>query len=340
MKRINLALQGGGAHGAFTWGALDRLLEDDEIDIAAISATSAGAMNGAMLISGLAEGGREGARTRLRAFWEEIGDRSPAGMSPFTMFALPGVPPEAMARFYELSPFHVAGDMLSRVMSPYQFNPLNINPLREILARHVNFSHVCGAHGPRLIVNATNVRTGRPKLFTGDAITIDALLASACLPFLFQTVMIDGEGYWDGGYVGNPAIYPLFEASDCRDVLVVHINPIDRPTLPHSAADILNRVNEISFNSSLLREFRAINFVRRLIDQGALTEESYRRILIHSVRDEDAMRKLGVATKLYPDPRIIASLFDSGRAAMDRWMQAHRDKIGVESSVDVQAEFL
>lgn len=336
---LNLALQGGGAHGAYTWGALDRLLDEEDIVFDSITATSAGAMNAAMLVTGLARGGRQGARDQLAEFWNRITEDAAGPRSPFALFALPP-DPEVLNAFYSMSPAYVAGEWLTRTFSPYQLNPLNVNPLRDLLTDMIDFHEVCHGDGPTLFVNATNVRKGRPRVFTGDEITTDALLASACLPSVFQAVEIDGEAYWDGGYMGNPAIWPLIHGARCRDVLIVHINPIVREETPTTAPEIANRINELSFNASLMREMRAVDFVQRLLDDGVIPEGRWKRLRIHSVRDDETMRRFGVATKSTPDWAVLKRLRAAGRASTDAWLKAHKDKIGVKDSVDIRAEFL
>ena len=338
-KTINLALQGGGAHGAFTWGALDRLLEEEDLEYEAITATSAGAMNAAMMVTGLARGGRQGAKDLLAEFWKRITESAIGPQSPFTMFAMPPDPAK-MAGFFEYSPAYMMGDWLTRTFSPYQLNPLNINPLRDLLEEMIDFNEVCGEPGPKMFVNATSVRHGRPKVFSGDEITVDSILASACLPYLFQAVEIDGEPYWDGGYVGNPAIYPLIYEAKCRDVLIVHINPIERAEAPRTAGEIANRINEISFNASLIREMRAINFVQHLIDEGVIDKDRWKRMRVHSVRDDATMSAFSVATKISPDWGVITELFEAGRKTSDVWLKEHKNKIGKTDSVDIEVDFL
>ena len=338
-KTINLALQGGGAHGAFTWGALERLLEEGDLEFEAITATSAGAMNAAMMVTGLARGGRQGAKDLLEEFWRKIVERSAGPSSPFAMFALPP-DPATLSKFYEYSPAYMMSDWLTRTFSPYQLNPLNINPLRDLLLELIDFEEVCNDFGPQVFINATNVRQGRPRIFSGEEICVDAILASACLPYLFQAVEIDGEPYWDGGYVGNPAIYPLIYKAKCRDVLIVHINPIERSGTPVTGGEITNRINEISFNASLMREMRAIDFVQNLIDGGVIDKDKWKRMRVHSVRDDATMAAFSVATKVTPDWTVITELRKAGRATADAWLLNHKDKIGVTDSVDIRGEFL
>lgn len=343
---MNLALQGGGAHGALTWGVLDRLLEEDRIEIEGITATSAGAMNAAVLKHGLLHGGRDGAKAALADFWGEVA-RLGSLANPVLAW-LKAVTPMA-----EMSPLiaaqvqaaHVAGEGLTRVLSPYDLNPLNYHPLRDVIDG-LDFVAVCKEDtGPKLFICATNVRTGKIKVFEGEEISTDAILASACLPTLFQAIEIPDrqtgqmEAYWDGGYIGNPALFPLFYETVARDVIIVHINPIERPEVPRAAADILNRINEISFNSSLLRELRAIEFVQRLIHEERLTSDRFKDVLIHSIRDDAAMAALSVATKLQPDSGLIERLHRTGRDAMDHFLKEHWADIGVRSTVDLRAMF-
>lgn len=341
-KKINLALQGGGAHGAFTWGVLDRLLEEEALEVEGISATSAGAMNAAMFATGLKRGGREEAKQLLRQFWEKIAAQS-GNLSlsyPFTDWMRPFMPSaQTMARLIEHSPFNFFLDNFTRIFSPYQFNPFNINSLRVLLNELLEFEHVCSTCVPKLFVNATNVRTGLGKVFTGDEISIDTLMASAALPFLFKAVEVDGEAYWDGGYMGNPPIYPLIYHCNSLDVLLVHINPIERPDIPTTARAIQNRMNEISFNSTLLRELRAIEFASRLIHEGKVSSDQMKDMRIHSIAGNELMNKLGVASKLQADWTIIEALYTLGYERMGEFLEAHWDKIGKCNSVNLRKIF-
>ncbi len=334
-KSINLALQGGGAHGAFAWGAIDTILEDGRIDIEAISATSAGAMNAVVLADALTDGDREHARERLTAFWKAIADAG-AKYSPvkpvqdWTGRTLP----------VEQSPLYWMFDTMLRVFSPYQLNPFNFNPLRDVLNQHVDFEKLRATKGVNVHLCATNVETGKVRIFNRTELTVDTVLASACLPFLFQTIEIEGANYWDGGYIGNPAIFPLIYGSKSCDVVIVHINPIVRHGVPKTAPEILNRINEISFNSSLMREMRAIAFVTKLISQKKLKASEMKQMLIHSIRDDEAMTAHSVASKLSPDWQFLSTLRNSGRTVTQRWMRTHYRDIGERSSVDLEAEFL
>jgi NTE family protein len=336
VKPVALALQGGGAHGAFAWGVLDRLLEDGRLAFEGVSATSAGAMNAAVLAYGMMTGGPDGARCALADFWRDIADTA-ALYSPFRQMPWMGA---FGGHTLEQSPFYLMTDMMLRVLSPYQFNPFNFNPLRDVLGRHVDFAALRAEGSMQLFLCATNVETGRVRIFPRDEICIDAVLASACLPFLFQAVEIDGVPYWDGGYVGNPAIYPLIYNCATRDVVIVHINPIVRRGVPKSASEILNRINEVSFNSSLMREMRAIAFVTSLIERGKVAGDEMKQMLIHSIRSDETMTALGVSSKLNADWRFLCELRDAGRAQADVWLAQTYDAVGERSSVDLHAEFL
>jgi NTE family protein len=336
MKPINLALQGGGAHGAFTWGVLDRLLEDDRLVIEGISGTSAGAMNGAMIAYGYTVGGRDGARAALERFWRRISDAwmlSPFQPSWFDrMFGWGGLD-------YSLG--YQTFDALSRMYSPYQFNLIDLNPLRDILTEVCDFEHVRGCKKIRLYACATNVRSGKIKIFTPEEITPDALLASACLPQLFRAVEIAGESYWDGGYLGNPALYPLMYNSSARDVVLVQVNPIRATSVPTTAREIADRVNEISFNATLMREMRAIHFVTKLIEERRLSDPDHlRQIYFHIIEAEQVMARLGASSKLNGDWDFLCELRDLGRERTAAWLDANFAAIGTKSSLDIDGLFI
>ncbi|MFO1058213.1 MAG: patatin-like phospholipase family protein [Dongiaceae bacterium] len=335
-RTVNLALQGGGAHGAFTWGVLDRLLEEPRLGIEGVTATSAGAMNATVLAYGMAEGGREGARQALARFWRRISDA--ALLSPLQPSLIDRL---AGNRALEHSPAFVMFDIWTRLLSPYQFNPFNYNPLRRVLEEVVDFGKLRRKSCPlKLFLSATNVRTGKVKVFDNESVTADAVLASGCLPFLFQAVEIEGEAYWDGGYMGNPAIFPLIYNCDSTDVVIVHINPLERPELPRTATEIMNRINEISFNSSLMREMRAIEFVTRMIDEGALPANRARRMRIHAIAAGEEMARLSVASKLNADWDALSHLFAVGRRHAEDWLAASLDRVGRESTVDIRSAYL
>jgi NTE family protein len=333
-KTIELALQGGGAHGAFTWGVLDRLLEDPGIRVEAVSGTSAGAMNAVVLAHGLETGGVEGARAQLSRFWRAISDAGRA--SPLQRTPLDRL----LGRWtLDWSPGYVALDLMSRLVSPYQLNPFDYNPLRDVLAAAVDFDAVNRCTAVRVFVTATDVETGQAAVFRQPDLSADAVLASACLPFLFKAVEIGGRHYWDGGYMGNPALFPLVDECPTRDLVLVQVNPIFRSGPPTTAPDILNRLNEITFNASLLNELRAIVLLKELIDAEGLEDERYRSMRIHRIHGAQALCDLGVSSKLNTEWAFLEHLRDAGRAVTDAWLAANREKIGAESTMDVEALF-
>jgi NTE family protein len=333
--RLNLALQGGGAHGAFTWGVLDRLLEEEDIEIAGISGTSAGAMNAAVLVDGYHEGGRARAKAQLREFWYEISAEA-GKISPFGQQEVPEFITQwpGLEWISALNPF----DMMSRVFSPYETNPLNYNPLRNVLERLLKNKHL--QNGIPLFITATSVETGEARVFREEEVTIDVLLASACLPFVYQAVEVEGKPYWDGGYMGNPAIWPLIYNTECPDVLLVQINPILRAGTPKSAMDIINRVNEISFNSSLIAEMRAINFVRKLIKEGKLSKEEYTDMRMHRVTPPQDLHAMNASSKMNASWEFFQLLHEIGRGQMDEWLKTHKTAIGKRCSLDIEEHFL
>jgi NTE family protein len=325
---IDLALQGGGAHGAFTWGVLDRILEEDWLTINAISGTSAGAMNAAVLASGLAKGGREGARQALEAFWRKTSEA--ARFSPFQRSPLDIL----LGRWtLDNSPLFVAMDMMSRVVSPYSLNTGGSNPLADILTEVIDFEAL--AAGPvKLFVTATNVRTGRGRVFRNAEITPQVLLASACLPTLFQAVEIDGDGYWDGGYSGNPTMTPLIRESDALDTILVQINPVERPGTPTSARDILNRLNEVSFNGVLLKELRMMAMLRRGANPKDREGARWAGMRIHRITS-DRMAELGYSSKLNAEWEFLTMLRAEGRQSAEAFYRAHKDELGKRSTLDL-----
>lgn len=345
-KRINLALQGGGAHGAFTWGALNRLLDEERIEIDGITATSAGAMNAAALKAGWISGGREGAKKSLQDFWLGVAGLDPSlGQYAAEWLRLIAPTPAVLSRVLEMSPMVLGIEGLTRVLSPYQLNPTGFHPLRSVVDEMMAIGDVCRAEGPQLFIAATNVRSGKVRVFAGDDVTTDAILASACLPTLFQAIEIDDpltgkrEAYWDGGYMGNPALFPLFYRSECRDILIIHINPIVREELPRTSNEILNRINEISFNGSLLRELRTVDLVNRLIEQGIIPKNMMTENRIHSIQDDDLMVQLGVASKSTPMKALMVQLHDAGVKAMSVFLKNHFDDIGERPTVDLRDMF-
>ena len=342
-KIINLALQGGGAHGAFTWGTLDRLLEEDNIEIEGITATSAGSVNACALAYGMQLGkqknGRKKAQETLHNVWEQI---YKAGA-----FYTPAPAPLSMEPFLswnmDYSPAYFFFDSLTRMFSPYQLNPLNINPLRDVLNKSLDFKEIRKCSCIKLFISATHVKTGKVCIFNTPEIDLDVVMASACLPFMFKAVEIEGEHYWDGGYMGNPALYPLFYNTKSRDIMIVHINPMVREDLPVTAPEIMNRVNEISFNSSLIKEMRAISFVKKLLGYDMLKEKyrkDFKDVLVHSIRSDDVMNNFSVASKFNSSWDFLTYLRDAGRQSMETWLSNHYDDLNENDTVDLNEEFL
>jgi NTE family protein len=331
---INLALQGGGAHGAFTWGVLDRLLEDGRLSFSAISGTSAGAMNAVALADGWqrGEGGdpRESARERLSAFWHAVGQKgrfSPIQRTPLDVLT---------GNFnMEANPALLWFEAVSRTVSPRMANPFNINPLRDVVEAEIDFARIAACKAMELFISATHVETGRGRVFRNHELTADHVMASACLPTMFPAVEIEGEHYWDGGFAGNPALYPFFYENAVEDVLLVQINPILRPHVPESARDIADRINEVTFNAGLLAELRAIAFVKKLIGQGRLSAQEYRDIRMHRIDADDALSSLSSASKLLAEPTFLLHLRDLGRAAAEDWLDAGVEHVGVGSGIDL-----
>lgn len=337
-KRISLALQGGGSHGAFQWGVLDRLLEDERLEIGAITAASAGAFNAVAYASGLIHGGRSGAKQELEGFWRAVnqaGGRNVFGDSELWSAAL-------TPSWLKETPLYQWWETAALTVSPYD-NPFSHNPLTAILRARVDFEALRARSPVKLKVSATSVRTGEARVFAEHELTAEVILASACLPQLFQAVTIDGEDYWDGGYVANPALWPLFYEDAPEDLLIVHINPLARSQTPRRTSEIMDRLNEISFNASLTAELRAIAFVNRLLDEGQLTPEArgrYRRILAHAIKADDWLDDLSLASKFDTEWTFLQDLRARGRRAADRWLHTCFDVVGVRSSVDIKAAFL
>ena len=337
-KRISLALQGGGAHGAYTWGVLDRLLEDERIEIEGLSGTSAGAMNAGALLQGLLHDGREGARDALHQFWCNVAEF--AAFSPIRR--------TVYDRWFgnwnlDKSPAYLWADMIGRLFSPYDLNPQNLNPLRDFLQKNLDVAAIRSAEPFKLFVSATNARTGEIRVFYREEITSEVLLASACLPLAFQAVEIEGDPYWDGGYMGNPALYPLIEQCEGGDIVIVQIDPLTRDAPLRSASDILNRLNEITMNASLNHELHIIAFVQKLVESGQLTGEAtaaLRRTRVHMISSEDIMVELGVASKMNGELEFLQHLRDIGRGRTDAWLAENYQLLGQRSSIDVAERFL
>ncbi|MEZ5692187.1 MAG: patatin-like phospholipase family protein [Rickettsiales bacterium] len=334
-KKINLALQGGGAHGAYSWGTLDRLLEEDNFIIDGVSGTSAGAMNAAILVSGYNKGKNIGAKEALEKFWKKIGEvgaYSPLHKNPFDRFLT--------GWNMDLSPTYHFFDLLSRLFSPYDLNPFDYNPLRGVVEDMVDFDLVTSCKDIKLYIATTHVKSGQVRVFDNKEINIDVIMASACIPFLFKAVEIDGEEYWDGGYMGNPVIWPLIYNTSSDDVLLVQINPLFREETPRTAYEIIDRVNEINFNSSLSAEMRAIDFVSRLIRRGKLSADEYKDVRMHVIFPPEEMKKLNASSKMNADLDFFRYLHKIGYDAADDWLRKNWNDVGKKSTLNIRDTFL
>jgi NTE family protein len=334
-KPISLALQGGGAHGAFTWGVLDLLIEDGRLRFEALSGASAGAMNAVAMADGWIDGGPDGARRQLDNFWRSISIDGRLTGAQRTIF-------DSFMAASPLNGFGVGAfwlGLFKQAASPYDFNPLNINPLKDFLEREVDFTRVRACREIRLHISATNVETGKIKVFNGPELTADHVMASACLPTVFQAVEIDGTPYWDGGYMGNPALFPLFYGTGTDDILLVQINPVERKGTPSTPREIQNRLNEITFNATLLREMRAIEFVSRLIAQGKLSTDDYKNVRMHRIALSEALTDIDASSKLDAQLDFFLALKEAGRKAAKRWLKAHYDDLGARATIDLRKEF-
>jgi NTE family protein len=326
-KTVSLALQGGGAHGAFTWGVLDAILADGRLAIEAVTGASAGAINAVVLVEGWLEGGVSGARTQLESFWKRVSlDGS-----------LSAVQRGLFDRVLGYWNSQIWNDMVARSFSPYETNPLNINPLRDAVDALIDFGRVRACNDVKIFITATNVWTGKVAVFRGAELTADHLMASACLPTVFQAVEIDGQPYWDGGYMGNPALFPIFYEAACDDILLVQINPVERRETPRTAREIQNRLNEITFNGNLLRELRAIEFVNRLIDDGKLSPEDYKRVLMHRIDGTGVLDEYEAASRLTAEWDFFIRLRDAGRRTAKAWLKANYASIGERATLDLKA---
>lgn len=334
-KTINLALQGGGSHGAYTWGVLDRLLEADCFDFEGVVGTSAGAMNAALLTYGLKTGGPAHARELMRAYWERM--MKTATFAPWPSFLDRMMGDDNMSN----SPAFTISDAMTRIFSPYQMNPTGFNPIEPIINDLIDFEALQRIDAdPQLFLCATNVRTSRAKVFQREELTADAVLASACLPFMNQAVEIDGEYYWDGGYMGNPPLYPIFYHCECRDLLIVQIIPVNIDSVPTTASEIFDRITSLSFNSSLMREMRVVNFITELLRDGYDDGGRLREVFIHTIDAEETMKHLSAASQANLDRAYIQRLFELGREKADQFIAQHFDQVGVESSTDIREKFM
>lgn len=330
VKAIDLALQGGGAHGAFTWGVLDRILDDERLRIAGISGTSGGAMNAVALADGLARGGgRAGAQHALHTFWKAVSDASRFSFVQRTPMD------RILGRWtLDTSPGYRLFELLTNLISPYEFNPFDINPLRNLLTAQVDFERVRSCTELDLFISATNVRTGKARIFRREEINVDQVIASACLPQIFQAVKIEGEDYWDGGYMGNPALFPLIDETDAHDLVIVQINPVVRNELPRTAAEIMNRLNEITFNSSLIREVSSILLLKRVIDEEHVDRVRYTDMRLHRISAEKELLHLSVSSKLNAEWEFLEYLHYVGYTETDRWLACNFDSIGYKTTLN------
>ena len=334
-KRICLALQGGGSHGSFTWGVLDRLLDDDRLEIEGVSGTSAGAMNAAAMSHGFLQAGNPGAQLMLEEFWRKVSQAAESSMMKPSIFD------RMMSQWnMDYSPAYMMYDMMSRMIPPEQLNPQGLDPLRNILNEEFDFEAIRRASPIKIFVTATNLTSGKPRVFSVEELNAEVLLASACLPSLFPPVEIDGEFFWDGGYVGNPSIFPLIYECQSSDIILVQINPIARNHMPTTAREIIDRINEVSFNSTLMREMRSIATMTRLIDDGKLDASLYKRVNVHIIEAEEVMQTLSPSSKMNAEWDFIEFLKGVGREAADKWIKEHFDDVGVRSSLDVFERFV
>ncbi|MBG9389303.1 patatin-like phospholipase family protein [Caenimonas aquaedulcis] len=338
MRTLNIALQGGGSHGAFTWGVLDALLEDGRVAIEGLSGASAGALNAVALASGYAKGAadpRQAARDSLARIWGQISDWGALGSMQQKLASM------LWGGFSnELAPANMMIAAWRNLLSPAQLNPLDINPLRDLLEREIDFAAIARHPQLKVFVSATHVNTGRAVIFTGERLTAQAVMASACLPQLFRAVEIDGESYWDGGYAVNPPLTPLIDSCASRDLMLVQINPLKRDSAPQSNAEILDRISELTFNASLLTQMRSIDFINRLIEEGALAQGRCKHVLLHRVDGGEAMAAYPASSRTSTDAAIIRTLFELGRKSGAHWLAHHVDDIGQRSTIDVRRDYL
>jgi NTE family protein len=332
-KVVNLALQGGGSHGALTWGVLDRLLEEERLYFEAVTASSAGAINAVVLADGLAAGGRDGAKKALRRFWKQIADAATTGIFQ------PSLIDRANSTTFGLdnSPGYVFMQTVGYYLSPYQLNPFNFNPLKYLLAENIDFARVRQQRKVKLFLSATNVETANVKIFFGQDINVEHVLASACLPLLMHAVEVDGEHYWDGGFLGNPSIFPLLLECEARDVILVHITPAQRPSVPKTSQAIMNRMEEISFNAALMREMRSIAYLTKLIGEG---KAQGKPPLMHAIEAEDLTRGFSVSSRINVEWNFLLHLHDLGRQRAEEWLAVNFDRLGIASTIDLQAKYV
>lgn len=344
-RRVNLALQGGGSHGAFTWGVLDALLQDERIQFDGISGASAGAVNAVALAHGFAVAAhknsgtpnpREAARASLARIWQGVAAMGSLGSMAdgISRMLLGGWPSDKVSTNF-------FSNAMNQWLSPYQSNPLDINPLRKLLQAEIDFPAIAALQLPKAFVSATHVNTGQAEIFSGKRLTLQAVMASTCLPTLFQAVEIGGQAYWDGGFSSNPSLLPLISECSSRDIIVVQINPLRRPEVPHTPHDIMDRVNELTFNASLLSQMRTIDFINRLLADGRLQEGAkYKSLLLHRIDGGEALENLPPSSKLSADGAMIEKLFEMGQGAAKRWLRRHFEALGLQSTVNIRRDYV
>lgn len=336
-KHISIAMQGGGAHGAFTWGVLDRLLEEKDLVVEGVSGTSAGAMNAVSTAQGIMEGGNDGARKFMDKYWTIMSDRGRT--SPFK----PGFLDVLLGKFtMHNSPGFLAFDFISKVLSPYQLNPAGTDPLKDLCEELFDFDKLNADKSVKIFMAATHVYTGKIRIFSNvnEELSIETILATACLPTIHNAVMVKGDYYWDGGFSGNPAIYPLIYNCETPDVMIIKLNPTHRPRLPVTASEISDRLNEISNNLSIMREVRAMHFITKLIDNGIVKPGTLKHLHCHLIEDEKVFQDLGWSSKLNTDMEFLLHLKEAGRVAADKWMAKNWDFIGKKGTADLAEEFV
>jgi NTE family protein len=335
-KRVAIAMQGGGSHGAFSWGVMDRLLEDGRFEIEGLTGTSAGGMNAAAVVQGMMKGGNQGAREEMREFWKAISD---SGKN--SMLNNRG-PIDKMLGKYTMyhSPGYIMFDYLSRIFSPYELNPMQVDPLKDVIMKSFDFDALRQYKGMKLFLCATHVYTGKLRIFSLDELRPECLLATACLPTIHNAVMVDGEYYWDGGFIGNPVFFPLIYDCETPDIIMIQLNPTVREKLPKTTREISDRLNEVTNNASVVREMRAISFISDLIDDGVIPKDKMKRVFMHVIEDEEVFMELGWSSKLNTEWEFFTYLFEKGRIAADKWIKTNYDKIGKESTAPIREHFV
>jgi len=334
VKRISLALQGGGSHGAFTWGVMHRLISEPRIYIDGLSGTSAGGMNAAVFADGFLKGKRQGAIDALQAFWMGV-----SALNPIPRAIPRGIPGVSEGWDVDKDPTFMWLDFTTRLFAPRQVNPMKLDPLGDLLADLVDFENLRNHPEVKLFVTASNVRTCRSRTFRTPEMSVKALMASACLPLMFEAVEVDGEFYWDGGYLGNPAIHPLIHECDSSDVVIVQINPMNRPDVPLTARDILNRINEMTFNASLVREMEGFATLTRLIESGELHNDRYTAVRFHEISAEVELAEMGSLSKMNTERAFLEHLHQLGYETADKWITQNFERIGWESTIDLNERF-